>query len=167
MKLLMHPWYEQYSKNFWHGIVCTAETVVLANHFRKWLLGALCLIAFVLWFALEEKKILHITFIDYSQAYKRVPWRTLLRVLYMLGCGLVMLCALVAMYRITQRMTGTIFLLFDVGVWQHSPKSCLLFIVLDNDFIWLTKEGLGPMAFWHDCISLFSWTIPCHFIHNV
>ena len=48
--------------------------------------------------ARRKKFKLFVTFIDFSQAYDRVPRIVLFKVLLRLGCGGAMLCALAAMY---------------------------------------------------------------------
>ncbi len=92
----------------------------------------------------RRKKIkLFVTFIDFSMAYDRVPRTTLFRVLQLLMCGSVMLCALVAMYCVIECWVGTSLVLFTIGVRQGSPTSCLLFIIYVNGLIRMIKEGCG------------------------
>ena len=91
--------------------------------------------------ARRKKLTLFVTFIDFAQAYDRVPRHTLFRVLCRLGCGSAMLCTLVAMYSVTESWIGAALVLITLGVRQGSPTSCLLFIVLVDDFIRLIKEG--------------------------
>ena len=57
--------------------------------------------------AKRKKFKLFVTFIDFSRAYDRVPRSMLFRVLLRLGCGSVMLCALAAMYCVTESRVGT------------------------------------------------------------
>ena len=89
----------------------------------------------------NRKLKLFVTFIDFSQAYDRVPRDVLFRVLQRLGCGSIMLCALIAMYSVTESWVGTTLVLISLGVRQGSPTSCLLFIVFVNDLIRIIKEG--------------------------
>ena len=51
--------------------------------------------------ARRKKKKLFITFIDFSQAYDMLPRHMLLRILRRVGCGLVMLGIIAAMYSVT------------------------------------------------------------------
>ncbi len=99
--------------------------------------------------ARRRKLTLFVTFIDFSQAYDRVPRLELFYVLRRLGCGSSMLCALIAMYTVTESLVGTAVVLITLGVRQGSPTSCLLFIILVNDLIRLIKEGCGLDGFLH------------------
>ena len=94
--------------------------------------------------ARKKKRKLYITFVDFSQAYDRVPRRVLFSVLKRLGCGVVMLGAIVAMYHVTNSIIGTVVISTAVGVRQGSPTSCLLFIIYVNDLIKMIKENCEP-----------------------
>ena len=85
---------------------------------------------------------LYVTFIDFSQAYDRVPRHILFRVLQRLGCGSVMLAALIAVYTHTESVLGTAVILLTMGVRQGSPTSSLLFIIF-VDLIRIIKPGCG------------------------
>ncbi len=63
------------------------------------------------------------------------------------SCGGVML---IAMYRVTDSVLGTVIISVAVGVRQGSPTSCLLFILYVYDLIKLVKESCAPERF-------FSW----------
>lgn len=91
--------------------------------------------------ARRKKLKLFVTFIDFSKAYDRVSREKLFRVLQRLGCGSVMLCALVAMYAVTESWVGTALVLITLGVRQGSPTSCLLSIIFVNDLIKIINEG--------------------------
>ena len=69
------------------------------------------------------------TFVDFSQAYDLVPRHILFKVLKRLGCGGVMLAALVAMYHVTDSILGTGVISATLGVRRGSPTFCLLFII--------------------------------------
>uniref|UniRef100_A0A0P4VXZ4 Reverse transcriptase domain-containing protein n=1 Tax=Scylla olivacea TaxID=85551 RepID=A0A0P4VXZ4_SCYOL len=71
--------------------------------------------------ARRRKLTLFVTFIDFSQAYDRVPRHKLFYVLRRLGCGSAMLCALIAMYTVTESLVGTVVVLITLGVRQGSP----------------------------------------------
>ena len=58
-----------------------------------------------------------------------------------MGCGMVMLGALVAMYKSTQSIIGTAIITATIGVRQGSPTSCLLFILYVNEMIKIIKEN--------------------------
>ena len=74
--------------------------------------------------ARRKKLTLYVTFVDFSQAYDMVPRRTLFKILRRMGCGSVMLCALVAMYQLTESIIGTAVVTITLGVRQGSPTSC-------------------------------------------
>lgn len=111
--------------------------------------------------AWRRKMKLYVSFIDFSQAYDRVPRRTLFRVLCRLGCGSMMLCALIAMYRSTESVIGTTLITLAVGVRQGSPTSCLLFIIFVDDLIRIIKESSGPDGFlaWLHVLILMDDTV--------
>ena len=52
--------------------------------------------------ARRKKYKLFVTFVDFQQAYDKVPRYMLFRILKRLGCGSVMLFAIISMYRITK-----------------------------------------------------------------
>lgn len=62
-------------------------------------------------------------------------------VLRRLGCGSIMLCALIAMYSVTESWIGSALISVTLGVRQGSPASCLLFIIFTDDLIRMIKEG--------------------------
>ena len=64
-----------------------------------------------------------------------------------LGCGAVVLLALISMYKTTQCLIGTAMVTATIGVRQGSPTSCLLFVLYVNDLIKLFKERCGPEGF--------------------
>lgn len=90
--------------------------------------------------ARRKKLKLFITFIDFSKAYDLVPRQKLFSILKRMGCGMVMLAALMAMYRSTESVIGGAVVKATVGVRQGSPTSCLLFVVLMNELIRRIKE---------------------------
>ncbi len=111
--------------------------------------------------AKKKKKKLYITFIDFSQAYDRVPRRVLFSVLKRLGCGAVMLGAIVAMYNITNSIIGTALIVTTIGVRQGSPTSCLFFIIYVNDMIKMVKESCEADGFlsWLHILVLMDDTV--------
>ncbi len=88
---------------------------------------------------------LYVAFIDFSQAYDLVPRVVLFNVLKRLGCGAVMLAALITMYvhQHTEGILERTLVTVTLGVRQGSPTSCLLFIIFVNDLIMLMKQGCG------------------------
>jgi len=111
--------------------------------------------------AKRKKFTLFVTFVDFTQAYDRVPRATRFRVLQRLGCGAVMLAALVAMYHATQSVLGTAIITATVGVRQGSPTSCILFVLFIDDLIRLLKEKCGRDGFlsWLHVLVLMDDTV--------
>ena len=58
-----------------------------------------------------------------------------------LGCGTVMLFAIIAIYRVTDSIIGTAIITATIGVRQGSPTSCLLFVLYIDDLIKMIKEN--------------------------
>ena len=90
---------------------------------------------------------LYVAYIDFSKAYDRVPRNKLMHSLKRLGCGFVMLCALISMYKITNSIMGMAVISAIVGVRQGSPTSCFLFVMYVNDLIRNLKEKCAPDGF--------------------
>ncbi len=84
------------------------------------------------------------------------------RILKRLGCGAVMLAALVSMYTVTQSIIGTVVVTAIIGVRQGSPTTCLLFIIFVNDLIALIKSNCGTDGFlmWLHIVVLMDDTVP-------
>ena len=82
-------------------------------------------------------------------------------VLSRLGCGAVMVAALVAMYSVTQSIIGTALVTATIGVRQGSPTSCLLFIIFVNDLIKMIRENCEDDGFlsWLHCLVLMDDTV--------
>ncbi len=85
----------------------------------------------------------------------------LCKILKRLGCEGVMLAALIALYRVTDSVLGTVIISVTVGVRQGSPTSCLLFILYVNDLIKLVKESSAPEGFlsWLHLLVLMDDTV--------
>ena len=91
--------------------------------------------------ARRKKLKLFITFVDFSKAYDRVPRYKLFNILKNMGCGAIMLMALIAMYRCTNSIIGTALITTTLGVRQGSPTSCILFVLYVNVMIKMIKQG--------------------------
>lgn len=99
---------------------------------------------------------LFVLYVDFTKPYNLVPRRVLFEVLKRLGCGLVILSALVAMYRVTKNINGLAVMTATIGVRRDSPTSCFLFIVLMNDMIKHIKEKFQPDFFFF-CDGCTCW----------
>ena len=58
-----------------------------------------------------------------------------------------MLCALVAIYTLTESVLRTSIVLISMGVRQGSLTSCLLFIIFVDELIKIIKGGCSPDGF--------------------
>lgn len=111
--------------------------------------------------AKRKKEKLFVMFIDFSKAYDLIPRSKLFIVLKRLGCGLVMLGALTAMYRVTQSVVGAALFTATLGVRQGSPTSCLLFIIYVNELVKMIKARCIPERFidWLHVLVLMDDTV--------
>ncbi len=111
--------------------------------------------------AKRKKQKLFIMFVDFSKAYDLIPRNKLFTVLKRLGCGMVMLGALTAMYRVTQSVVGTALFTTTLGVRQGSPTSCLLFIIYINELVKMIRERCMPEIFldWLHVLVLMDDTV--------
>ena len=78
-------------------------------------------------FAKRKKVKLYVIYVDFAQAYDKVPRAVLFSILKRFGCGATMLLSLVAMYKVTKCLIGTAIITASVGVRQGPPTSCFLF----------------------------------------
>ena len=111
--------------------------------------------------ARRKKMKLFVTFVDFSQAYDKVPRFKLFTVLKALGCGATMLFALIAMYKVTNSIIGTALISATIGVRQGSPTSCFLFTLFVNDMIKLIKQSCNVDGFlgWLHVLVLMDDTV--------
>ena len=111
--------------------------------------------------ARRKKKKLFVTFVDFSKAYDLVPRNVLFNVLKRIGCGKVMLSAIVAMYRVTQCVIGAAVMSATLGVRQGSPTSCFLFVVFVNELIKMMKNACQDDDFleWLHLLSFMDDTV--------
>lgn len=112
-------------------------------------------------YALYKKVKLFILFVDFSKAYDRVPRNGLIESLKALGCGIVMLCAIAAMYSSTQLVLGAAIISVTLGVKQGSPSSCFLFTLYVNPLIRELKAKCGNDGFLRSlhCLLLMDDTV--------
>ena len=89
---------------------------------------------------MRKRRKLFVAFIDFSKAYDRVPRSKMFLVLRSLGCGMVMLSALVALYSVTTSILGSSIITSSIGVRQGLPTSCFLFIIFMDVLIRVLKE---------------------------
>ena len=111
--------------------------------------------------ARRKKEKLFVMFVDFSKAYDLMPRNRLFIVLKRLGCGLVMLGALTAMYRVTQSMVGSALFTATLGVRQGSSTSCILFIIYINELVKMIKKRCIPERFldWLHVLVLIDDTV--------
>ena len=109
----------------------------------------------------RNRKKLFIAFIDFSKAYDRVPRGKLFILLLSLGCGSVMLCALMSMYSLTTCVLGTVLITCTVGVRQGSPTSVFLFIIYVDTLIKMIKSRspLDGFLSWLHLLMLMDDTV--------
>lgn len=102
-------------------------------------------------------------FIDYFKAYDVMPRHTLFRTLKRLGCGVVMLAAIIAMYRVTESVVGCAVVTSSVEIRQGLSPSCLLFVIYVDELIRMMKtryeretfiEWLHILLFMDDTVLL-------------
>ncbi len=89
----------------------------------------------------KKRNNLFVVFIDFSKAYDVMPRHTLFRTLKRLGCGVVMLAAIIAMYeyRVTESIVGCAVVTSTVEVRQGLSTSCLLFVNYVDELIKMMK----------------------------
>ncbi len=68
-----------------------------------------------------------------------MPSHTLFGTLKRLGRGVVMLAAIIAMYRVTESIVGCAVVASTVGVRQSLSTSCLLFVIYVDELIKMMK----------------------------
>ena len=100
-------------------------------------------------------------FIDFSKAYDMLQRSKLFNVLKRLGCGMVMLGALTAMYRETESLVGTALFTATLGVRQVSLTACLLVIFYIDELLKIIKERCMPGEFldWLHILVLMDDTV--------
>ena len=112
-------------------------------------------------FCKRKRKKLFIAFIDFSKAYDRVPRGKLFSLLMRLGCGAVMLGALMSIYSVTSCILGTVVITCTIGVKQGSPTSVFLFIIYVDVLIKMvrSKSPLDGFLSWLHVLMLMDDTI--------
>ena len=109
----------------------------------------------------RNRKKLFVAFIDFSKAYDRVPRGKLFVLLMSLGCGSVMLCALMSMYTLTTCILGSVLITCTIGVRQGSPTSVFLFIIYVDALIKMvkTKSPVDGFLSWLHLLMLMDDTV--------
>ena len=79
-------------------------------------------------YAKSRKLKLWILFVDFTQAYDRVPRDKLLQELKLAGCGKRFVIAIRAMYKCTKFILKSAVISASSGVKQGAPMGCLLFV---------------------------------------
>ena len=97
-------------------------------------------------FARHSKQTLFVTFVDFKQAYDKVPRRRLVELLQQQGCGQRMLTALVSGLSDTRSLLNNMMVESSIGLRQGGSSSCFLFTLFVNP---LTRalNALGPDGF--------------------
>ena len=110
--------------------------------------------------ARHNKKKLFITYVDFSKAYDRVPRGKMFSLLMDLGCGVVMLAALMALYKSTLSILGAAIITSTIGVRQGSPTSCFLFVLFVDALIKRLKRCPDDgWLKWLHCLMLMDDTV--------
>ena len=91
-------------------------------------------------YAKRKKLKLWLLFIDFRQAYDRVPRDKLLEELRTAGCGARFLRTLKAIYGCTKFILRSAVISATVGVKQGSPMSCLLFVFYLDQMVRLLRR---------------------------
>jgi len=92
-------------------------------------------------------------FIDFRQAYDRVPRNKLLSLLAEYGCGHRMLAAIAGSLKNTRSLLNTVLIDSSMGVRQGGSSSCFLFTLYVNPLIRKLKQ-LNPDGYLHDLHTL-------------
>ena len=94
--------------------------------------------------AKKNKSKLFILFIDFEKAYDKIVRTKLIEELKRLGCGMIMLKVIVAMYRNTSFLFNQIA---NRGVKQGFTTSCFLFIIYVDCMVRKMKESFALDGF--------------------
>ena len=108
----------------------------------------------------RSNKKLFVVFVDFSKAYDRVPRGKLFVLLKSLGCGVIMLSALIAMYTVNTCFLGSTVIATNIGVRQGAPTSCFLFILFVDVLIKMIKScGNDSFLEWFSVLMLMDDTV--------
>ena len=109
----------------------------------------------------RKKLLLYVVYVDFSKAYDRVPRKGLMNSLKDLGCGKIMLAALVSMYKVSKSILGMAIITSVLGVKQGSPTSCFLFTLYVNKLIRMLKDSCGQDGYlgWLHALLLMDDTV--------
>ena len=91
-------------------------------------------------YAVESKSKLYVLFIDFSKAYDRVDRRKMIDILRGMGCGRVMLLAIIMLYRCTQFILKSAIIMTNQGVRQGASTSSILFILYIDKMVQMVKS---------------------------
>jgi hypothetical protein len=98
-------------------------------------------------YAKKSRLKLYILFIDFEKAYDKVVRTKLIEELKSLGCGGVMLNAIIAIYKCTKLLFKGIAISANIGVKQGASTSCLLFILYVDRMIKMIKNSFQNDGF--------------------
>ena len=91
-------------------------------------------------FARSKRKTLYVTFIDFRQAYDRVPRQKLISLLAEKGCGQRMLNAVTASLQGTKSLLNSLVIDATVGVRQGGPSSCFFFTMFVDPLVRMLRN---------------------------
>lgn len=112
-------------------------------------------------YAVCKKLPLFIIFVDFTKAYDKVPRSTLFYMMKRLGCGSIMLMAIIGMYMNTSMALGAAMITTAIGVRQGSPTSCFLFTLYVDQLVRNMKELCEPDGYlgWLHLLLLMDDTV--------
>jgi hypothetical protein len=136
--------------------------IMLYNHLSQWYRpcreqagcqkGRGCLeqiltLRLIIDFCKKRKYKLFLLFINFSKAYDKVPRSKLIQELHLLGCGGIMLGAIIALYSSTKFILRSAVISFNTGVLQGASTSGFLFVLYLDRMIHMIKREFDNDGF--------------------
>ena len=112
-------------------------------------------------YAVSKKTKLLIIFLDFAEAYDKVPRYALIRTLCRLSWGFVMVNAIMAMYTDTKMILGAAVITATIVARQGSPSSCFLFTLYVDEFVRDLRALIPEDGYfdWLHCLLLLDDTV--------